>query len=153
MKFGASTWLWTSPFTSDQISLLEKIADLGFDFVELPVESPEHFNVDILSGALQRLGLEAVICTAVTAERDLSAEDPAARAHAMKYFETCLQLADALGSSCVAGPLYAPVGKKRLATETQRQAEWQRSVDSLGELADKAGRYNIQLGLEPNQPF
>lgn len=153
MQFGASTWLWTSPFTTDQISLLEKIADLGFDFVELPVESPEHFDVDKLSAALQRLKLDVVICTAVTTERDLSAEDSGARARAMEYFETCLQLADGLGAKCVAGPLYAPVGKKRLATETQRQAEWQRSVDSLGKLADTAGRYNIQLGLEPINRF
>lgn len=46
MKFGASTWLWTSPFTSDNIALLENIAALGFNFVELPVENPGDINPD-----------------------------------------------------------------------------------------------------------
>ena len=55
MQFGASTWLWTSPFTSDQVELLEKIAGLGFDFVEFPVEDPGHYAVDELRPVLRDL--------------------------------------------------------------------------------------------------
>lgn len=153
MQFGASTWLWTSPFTSDQVDLLEKIAAMGFDFVELPVEDPEHFDAKVLGPALQRLGLEAIICTAVTPERDLSTDNPERRQAALQYFEDCLQLAQDLGASCVAGPLYAPVGKARLDTEELRQAEWQRSVSSLIQLAGSAGRRGLKLGLEPINRF
>lgn len=153
MQFGASTWLWTSPFTSDQTDLLEKIAAMGFDFVELPVEDPAHFDAKQLKPVLQRLQLEAVICTAVTQQRDLTASDPEARQQALDYFEACLQLAQELGASCVAGPLYAPVGKARLDTPEQRQAEWQRSVASLTLLAESAGRRGVKLGLEPINRF
>ncbi len=153
MQFGASTWLWTSPFTSDQIDLLEKIAAMGFDFVELPVEDPTHFDAKVLGPALQRLGLEAVICTAVTPERDLSAGDPVMHEGALQYFEACLQLAEDLGASCVAGPLYAPVGKARLDTEELRRLEWHRSVASLAQLAESAGRRGLKLGLEPINRF
>lgn len=153
MKFGASTWLWTSPFTSDQIDLLEKIASLGFDFVELPVEDPNDFTVETLAPALKRLGLEAVICTAVTAARDMSAESSEARQAALDYFEACLKLAQGLGASCVVGPLYAPVAKARLETEALRQAEWERSAASLALLAETAGNCGVRLGLEPLNRF
>lgn len=153
MQFGASTWLWTSPFTSDQIDLLEKIAAMGFDFVELPVEDPSHFDASILKPALQRLGLEVIICTAVTPERDLSSADPAALDKAFAYFEACLQLAEDLGAACVAGPLYAPVGKSRLDTAELRQQEWDRSVANLAKLAASAGRRGLKLGLEPINRF
>jgi D-psicose/D-tagatose/L-ribulose 3-epimerase len=153
MKFGASTWLWTSPFTSDHIDLLERIASMGFEFVELPVEDPANFSAEKLGPALKRLGLEAVICTAVTGERDLSAESPEARQKALQYFESCLKLAEGLGASCLVGPLYAPVAKARQETEALRRAEWERSAASLAQLAEMAGHCGVRLGLEPLNRF
>ncbi len=153
MQFGASTWLWTSPFTSDQVELLEKIADLGFDFVEFPVEAPEHYSASKLRPVLRDLGLEAVVCTAVVGDRDLSAEDPKVRQTALNYFESCLKLAEDLDSSCLVGPLYAPVAKPRLSTEALRKAEWERSVASLAQLSKIAGEHGIRLGLEPLNRF
>ena len=38
MKFGVSTWLWTSPFNREALYLLKKIKDMGFDSIEIPVE-------------------------------------------------------------------------------------------------------------------
>lgn len=153
VTFGASTWLWTSPFNSDQIALLEKIAALGFGFVELPVEDPAHFSVEKLQPVLAHLGLEVVVCAAVTAERDLSAASPAVRNNAFRYFEACLALAEGLGATRFVGPLYAPVGKPRLATNSLRQAEWDRSVTSLIRLAGTAGNCGVRLGLEPLNRF
>ncbi|WP_027328424.1 sugar phosphate isomerase/epimerase family protein [Marinimicrobium agarilyticum] len=153
MQFGASTWLWTSPFTSDQVELLQKIAGLGFDFVELPVEDPEHIAADKLRPVLRDLGLEAVVCTAVVGDRDLSAEDPAIRQKALNYFESCLTLAEGLDSGVLVGPLYAPVAKPRLSTEALRTAEWERSVASLAQLSQTAGERGIRLGLEPLNRF
>lgn len=153
MQFGASTWLWTSPFTSDQVELLQKIADLGFDFVEFPVEDPEHIAADKLRPVLRDLGLEAVVCAAVVGDRDLSAEDPQVRQKALNYFESCLNLAEGLGSGCLVGPLYAPVAKPRLSSAALRNAEWERSVASLAQLSKTAGEQGIRLGLEPLNRF
>jgi D-psicose/D-tagatose/L-ribulose 3-epimerase len=41
VKFGVSTWLWTSPFNTESIpAIFSKIAEMGFDAVEIAVEDP-----------------------------------------------------------------------------------------------------------------
>ena len=41
VKFGVTTWLWTSPFTTEAIPVLfSKNAEMGFDAVEIAVEDP-----------------------------------------------------------------------------------------------------------------
>jgi D-psicose/D-tagatose/L-ribulose 3-epimerase len=41
IKYGVSTWLWTSPFTTQSIGeLFPKVSKMGFDVVEIAVEDP-----------------------------------------------------------------------------------------------------------------
>jgi len=45
MQIGASTWIWTSPLTSADVErLAPHAAGMGFDLLELPVESPNDFD-------------------------------------------------------------------------------------------------------------
>ena len=39
MKIGVSTWFWVWHFTSSDVGLVERVARLGFDWIEIPVES------------------------------------------------------------------------------------------------------------------
>ena len=41
MKFGVSTFLWKSPFTSHSFDLVHKIKGMGFDIIEVAVEQQE----------------------------------------------------------------------------------------------------------------
>jgi D-psicose/D-tagatose/L-ribulose 3-epimerase len=64
IKFGVSTWLWTSPFTTETIALFPKIKLMGFDAVEIPVEYPELIDAKKIKNALQQNDLEAIVCGA-----------------------------------------------------------------------------------------
>ena len=153
MQFGASTWLWTSPFTGSDDRLLRKIADLGFDFVEIPVEDPAAIDGSAIASQLREYGLQAVVCAAVGGDRDLSSADPAKVEAATDYLQACIAFASQWESPLLVGPLYAPVGKARLDTESERQAEWQRSGENLGRVAQVAARAGIRLGIEPLNRF
>ncbi|MDQ8181398.1 sugar phosphate isomerase/epimerase family protein [Pelagicoccus sp. SDUM812005] len=153
MNFGASTWLWTSPFDGSDVSLLHKIAELGFSCVEIPVEDPQTLDAEKIAAALQETGLQAIVCAAVVGERDLSSSDPAKVQAAEAYLQACIDLAVTWGSSLVVGPLYAPVAKRRLPTEAERQAEWSRSVAGLRRMAQAAAHAGIRLGIEPLNRF
>lgn len=153
MHFGASTWLWTSPFDGRDVTLLRRIADLGFSFVEIPIEDPGAIQAERIREALAETGLQAIVCAAVAGERDLSSANPSRVEAATTYLRACIGFAQTWGSPLVVGPLYAPVAKKRLPTEAERAAEWQRSVTNLRRVAAFAGQAGVRLGLEPLNRF
>ena len=41
MKFGVSTFLWTSPFSTNSFDLVYKVKEMGFDIIEIAVEKKE----------------------------------------------------------------------------------------------------------------
>jgi len=115
IKYGASTWLWTSPFqTSSVEELFSKISALGFDSVEIAVEDPSLVDVETVRLALQKYKLKAVVCGAFSTSRDLTSEDPNVQQNCFKYIETCLDLCVSWGVSIFAGPMYSAVGKARM---------------------------------------
>ena len=77
IDFGVSTWLWTSPFKTETISLFPKIKAMGYSHVEIPMEDPDIIDADIVAGALADNGLKAIACAAFGPTRDLTHEDPA----------------------------------------------------------------------------
>ena len=66
--FGASTWLWTSPYRSANVELLENIAALGFKAVELPIEDPALIDAAALRPVLKALDLKVHVCGAFGSE-------------------------------------------------------------------------------------
>ena len=92
IQYGVSTWLWTSPFTTDTVSLFPKIKSFGYDVVEIPVEYPEQIDAVTVSEALKANGLKAVVCGAFGPDRDLTNDDPAVHASCFRYIEACFRL-------------------------------------------------------------
>jgi D-psicose/D-tagatose/L-ribulose 3-epimerase len=151
--FGVSTWLWHSPFSTASVSLFPKIKKMGFDVVEIPVENPELIDVAHVKKALKDNGLEASICIVFGDDKDLTAADEALHKNGFAHAEKCFVLAEALGVSYVAGPLYAAVGKARLASEVEKRKEWGRAVTNLRTLSGIARKYNLDIALEPLNRF
>ncbi len=57
MRFGISSFLFVSPFTTDSVKLFKKFKARGFDTVEIPVEAPEHINPTALKVAAEKAGI------------------------------------------------------------------------------------------------
>src|SRR5215217_7496446 len=93
IKYGVTTWLWTSPFATQAADeLFSKISKLGFDAVEIAVEDPSVIDADVVKKALDESGLKAIVCGAFGPTRDLTNEDPAVHQQCFEYIETCLEL-------------------------------------------------------------
>ena len=123
VKFGVSTWLWTSPFSTGTIALFPKIKEMGYDVVEIPVEDPALIDVKKVKEALLQHGLEPVICGAFGTSRDLTHDDPAYHQTSFAYIQSCLDICTALGAGFFAGPMYSAVGKARLVSPEQKKVE------------------------------
>jgi D-psicose/D-tagatose/L-ribulose 3-epimerase len=154
MKFGVNTFVWVSPFSSDQFcDLAARAKAFGFDILELAVENPDLVDIQQIKGDLASMDLEVVICGAFGPDRDLASADPAPRENAQAYIRWLIDAASELGSKCVCGPMYSSVGKAHLDDARARQAEWERSVRGVREMALYAAGKNVCLALEPLNRF
>ena len=71
---GVNTWVWTSPLTdADAPALLEHVAALGFDVVELPLEQPGDLSARTLRPVLDATGLVPSVVGAMAPGRNLVA--------------------------------------------------------------------------------
>jgi D-psicose/D-tagatose/L-ribulose 3-epimerase len=153
IKFGASTWLWQSPFSTESIGLFPKIKAMGFDVVEIPIEDPSLIDIIVVKKALLENGLDPSICIVFGEDKDLTSDDTSLYQKCFEHAEKCFEVAKGLGVEFVAGPLYAAVGKARLASEEQRKVEWGRAVANLRVLATLARKFDLDIALEPLNRF
>lgn len=154
IKFGVSTWLWTSPFQTDTIqTLFSKIAGMGYDVVEIAVEDPALIDGLAVKSALAQYNLKAVVCGAFGPTRDLTHEDPAIHENCFRYIEACLDFCALWDTKFFAGPMYSAVGKARMLPPAQRKAEWDLAVKNLRIVCEMAAKRGLDIALEPLNRF
>lgn len=153
MKFGAVTFIWDSPCSTDALGVLGKIAAAGYDVAEIAVEEVGVLDHGALRDALQQHGLGASVLGFGAAGRDLSSDDAAERAAGLDYVRACVDVAAAAGAEVVCGPLHSAVGKTRLLEPDERRAERDRAVAGLKEVGAYAGERGVKLAIEPLNRF
>jgi D-psicose/D-tagatose/L-ribulose 3-epimerase len=154
MRFGVNTWVWTSPLTTAELEkLAPHIRGLGFDWLEVPLESLDDLDYRRGAQVLRDHGLGVSTCAAMGPDRDLIHPDPAIRASGMHYLRGAIDATQTLGATNLVGPLYAAVGRTWPQTPEERAQDLDVLVKNLGELARYAGDHGVVLCLEPLNRF
>ncbi|MCS5716938.1 sugar phosphate isomerase/epimerase [Herbiconiux sp. CPCC 205763] len=152
--FGISSFLLASPFRDEDVEAQFSYAhDVGFDVFEVCVEDPAALGADTLNEAAARTGLTVSVCGAFGPDRDISHEDAAVRRLGIEYVKLCVDLAEAVGSPHVAGPMYSATGKTRMLAPEERRQQRDWAAESLRELGDYAGERQVSLAVEPLNRF
>jgi D-psicose/D-tagatose/L-ribulose 3-epimerase len=153
-QIGVNAWVWSSPITTDELGrLAPMIARMGFDLVELPIESTT--DLDYRKGAeIARANRLAVsVCAAMGPDRDLIHPDDSIRTNGMQYVRHCIDAAQTLGATNVVGPLYSAVGRTWQQTADERRTDLDLLVRQLRDLSAYAGDHGITLCVEPLNRF
>jgi D-psicose/D-tagatose/L-ribulose 3-epimerase len=151
---GASTWLWTSPLTTEMAEqLLPKIAGLGFAAVELPLENLELLDARRIRTVLTDHGLLPSVCGVFGPGRDLTNPDPTVRQATLDYVARALDFTVEVDGLTLCGPLYAEVGKRRPLPAHQRRAEWDLAVQGVRQACELAGARGRKIAIEPINRF
>jgi D-psicose/D-tagatose/L-ribulose 3-epimerase len=153
MRFGASTFIWVSPFSAATLDLIDKVADFGFDLIEICVEDPATIDSVAIARRLNKAGIKATVCGAFGPDRDISSDEVAKRENGLAYIARCVEIAAELGSPLIAGPMYSAVGKTRLLSKPEREAQWALSIDSMKRASDIAQKKHVRLAVEPLNRF
>jgi D-psicose/D-tagatose/L-ribulose 3-epimerase len=152
-RLGASTWIWTSPFSDAELELVDRAKELGFDLLELAVEDPGLITGALVREAGARSGIGFTVGGAFGPDRDLSHEDAEVRRTGIDYVKRCVELAAEIGAPHFVGPLYSAVGKTRMLEPSERQQQRALAVESIKEVAEYAAERDVKLGIEPLNRF
>jgi D-psicose/D-tagatose/L-ribulose 3-epimerase len=153
MLFGASSYIWVSPFSSQTLDQFRKAKDMGFDLYELSVEKPEMIDIRAVEQAASKAGIQCTICGAFGPDRDISSDDEAVRINGVQYIKSLIDMAEAVSSPYVSGPMYSAVGKARLQSseEKERQTSW--AVQNMRLVSEYAAIKGVKLAVEPLNRF
>jgi D-psicose/D-tagatose/L-ribulose 3-epimerase len=154
MRFGVNTFVWVSPCTTAAVEeLAPQVKRLGFDILELACENPDLIDVKQVKAELERNSLQAIVCGAFGPDRNLCNTDPELVENAKVYIRWLIDAAAELGSPVVAGPMYSSVGKAHIDDSLAREAEWERAVSGVREMAEYAQSKDVKLALETLNRF
>ena len=155
---GIISMFYARPFTREHFPLLPRVKAAGCDFIELLVPEPGEFDLAETRRALADNGLGVLLAARVNLTRDLSSADAGAYAAGVKYLETCVEVAAALGAPIVGGPLYgAPLvfaGRPPApVAETERQRRIEAIVGGLKQAGKAAEGAGVKLAIEALNRF
>lgn len=147
-EIGVNTWVWTSPLTDAGVAdLLHRIAGMGFDAVELPLENAGDLDPAVVADVLAETGLTPCVVGAMAPGRDLV--DAACVATTQDYLRACIDFAAGVGARSVCGPFYAATGRVWRMDSAQRQAAYDDLRTHLAPVVDHAVAQGVRLGVEP----
>ena len=147
---GINTWVWSSPLTDELLpELLRKVAALGFDAVELPLENVGDLTPEVAVPLLEETGLQPLVVGAMAPGRDLVATSSETVRTTQEYLRGCVDLAAAVGAPAVCGPFYAATGRVWRMSTGERDAAYAEWREHLAPVAAYAGEKGVRIGIEP----
>lgn len=149
MKFGINTFLFCSPFTTNDISLFPTFREWGFDSVEIAVENATDIDAVEVKKALDENNLICgSLCAAMGQGRDLRGTEEEQQG-AIVYLKSLMDLMPILACPILIGPLYSMVGRAEAVEEKNYALQWDIVVGHLKMLAEYAEKTGVQLAIEP----
>jgi D-psicose/D-tagatose/L-ribulose 3-epimerase len=147
MKLGIHAYAWCSQWSNDTVHLIDRVKNLGLDFIEIPLMCLDTFEPDFVKENLNSVGLEACTSTVLLDDTDITSDDPEIRQKGIEYLKACVSATAAIGAKQFSGVIYS----QHVKAARYRPAEqvWEQSAAGLREAAQFAQDLNITLGIEP----
>ncbi len=149
MKFGTLYSYWGNEWKCDYIATMKKVADIGFDILEVGAGHLPDMTDDQLAEmkkVSQGLGLTLTSNIGPSKEYDLASEDPAIRENGIRFLIDIMKAMDKIDSRSLVGAMYSywPCDFET----TDKEAAWERSIASMKEVAKVAEELNIECCQE-----
>lgn len=153
LRIGLSSFVLASPFSDADLAIASHVSGMGYEVLEVCVEDPTLLSAAAINRAAADNNLGISICGAFGPDRDVSHEDAEIRAKGKAYLKTCVDLAAAVNSPFVSGPMYSATGKTRMLSPEKRKEQFDWAVESLREIGVYAASKNVGLAIEPLNRF
>lgn len=153
MNIGISSFVWVSPFSTENRDIIKKAKDYGYDLFEVAVEDSSLIDFQNIKKYSDELGIKLSVSGAFGTERDISSENEEYRKIGLQYILDCIDIANCFESPVFGGPLYSAVGKTRSVSEQQKHEERMWCLENLSVATEYAKTKGVTLALEPLNRF
>lgn len=147
MKLGIHAYAWCSRWSNETLDLIDRVKEMGLDFIEIPLMCLETFDARAVSERLKRVNLGAVTSTVLSGDTDITSDNPLVQARGVKYLTSCVRATAEIGAQSFSGVIYAQHAKSMPGRPGEKH--WRRSADGLRQAARLASDLGILIGLEP----
>jgi D-psicose/D-tagatose/L-ribulose 3-epimerase len=151
VRFGLNMLVYTATFSKEQNDLIPKVADMGYDGVEIPVNDLSVLVPKATGQARQKAGMGLTTCAILLPGTSITSSDPAERKAGVERLKQIVDITEEMGGDAVAGPIYAPVGQ--LTGVARTADEWKWGVECLRAAAEHTEASGILLAVEPLNRF
>jgi len=147
MKLGIHAYAWTSQWTNDTLELIDRVKNLGLDFIEIPLMVLETFDAPAIKTRLENVGLGAVTSTVLLGDTDISSDDPDIRNKGIAYLKKCVKATADIGATSFSGVIYSQ--HVRALDKRPTEKHWEYSANCLKIAARMATDLGVKIGIEP----
>lgn len=147
MKLGIHAMAWTAHWSDESLPLIDRVAELGLDFIEIPLMDIAEVHPGTIRTRLDAAGIDVVTSTVLGAATDITSTDPDVRAAGVDYLRRCVDVTEELGASQFSGVIYGMHGKR--PPSRPEEQEWAWSAECLAGTAEQAAAAGIAIGIEP----
>jgi D-psicose/D-tagatose/L-ribulose 3-epimerase len=135
-KFGVDSFIWSENFSKEDLWIIPKAKELGFETIDIAIAHPETFPIQLVKEKIESVGLEIVTTTTLSKETNLISPDSQVRKNGIKNLKLLVDINIKLGSKILGGVNYAAWGY--LTGKPRTEQEWNWSVDAMKEVASYA---------------
>lgn len=154
LKIGMNLLLWTDSFTLEKDKqLMDKVIDMGFDGLEIPVHAG--MTVEEAGKIGDYLAAKNVPVTTLSVFFPDSANpvssDKSLRDGAVEAFKLFVDCTTAMGAKTLVGPFSQGLGY--FSGKRPTKEDWNFSIDTLRRCCEYAGKHNVEVAVEPLNRF
>ncbi len=151
VKYGLNLLVYTATFSKDQTDLIRKVADMGYDGVEIPFNDLGVLDAKATRRACEKAGVGLTSCCVLMPGTNLCSDKKAERTAGIARLRKLIDITAEMGGDMVAGPLYAPVS--HLTGRWRTEDEWKWCVEGFSAGAEHAAKGGVRLAVEPLNRF
>jgi D-psicose/D-tagatose/L-ribulose 3-epimerase len=150
-KIGIYYAYWTHEWDADFHPYIDKVADLGFDILEVNAGTVANMSSEerqSLKTHAEDRGLILTYCIGLPHEYDIAAEDKTVRANGIAFLKNMAEAVGEMGGGKIGGIIYSAWPATMPAHETDKRPYVERSVTSMKEAIRAAEDHNVIFNME-----
>ena len=146
-KFGVDSFIWTENFSKNDLWIIPKAKEIGFETIDIAIAHPEKFPTKLVKEKIDETGIGVVTTTTLNENTNLISPDEQIRKNGIESLKLLVDINIELGSTILGGVNYAAWGYLTRKPRTEKEWEW--SVNAMREVSKYAQKKgNLIIAVE-----